>query len=272
MRAAVLLALALLPAVAVAQEVAPFEPVVREAAYIIEAPPDSVRAVVAEVWPDVLLTGARPDEAAPWTAYIRAHERGTYLHFTHLVSTLEDASESALYARLGALRDSLARSSLSARIRQLPADGDLSCLDIRLPKPQFSETKRVTAEGDTVRFAIVDSMPELLPNTVDGMAALQERAVHPEALKRQGVEGRVFVQFIVDERGVPICPEVARGVHPILDKIAVDAVSIARFRNMRVRGPSSKVKFSLPVSFCPNGLQPSSEPYNLTRCSSSPGR
>ena len=265
MRAALLFLLALLPAATVAQEVAPFEPVVREAAYIIEAPPDSVRAIVAEVWPDVLLAGARPDEAAPWTAYIRAHERGTYLHLTHLASTLDDASGSALYARISSLRDSLARSPLSARIRQLPADGDLSCLDVSLPTPRPSNETRVTAEGDTVRFPI-ENPPELFPNMEDGMAALQERAVYPEALKRQGVEGRVFVVLVVDERGFPTCLTVARGVHPVLDRIAVDAVSSVRFRPGRARGPSPKFKFSMPVDFCLNGLQRSNELYKPARC------
>ena len=268
-RGALLVLLALLPAAAWAQDYAPFEPVVRAHAYIVEAPADLVRALAGRIWPDVPFTEADPDRTARWTVYVAEHERGSHVRLAHYVTSRESLARGALFEQMRMLADSLARPPLSATTHSIPADGDLSCLDVLMPTPRFPNGAQVTAEGDTVRFAIVDRVPELLPNMQDGMAALQERAVYPEALKRQGVEGRVFVQFIVDERGgPPTCLVVARSVHPVLDDIAAEAVSTVRFRPLRhrTRRPPIQIKLAMPVDFCLNGLQRSNELYKPARC------
>lgn len=100
-----------------------------------------------------------------------------------------------------------------------------------------------TAEGEV--FVVVEDRPELK----GGMEALQQAIEYPEAAKQAGIEGRVFVQFIVDENGDVVNPKVTRGVHEALDRAALDAVKGLSFEPGKQQGEAVKVKMALPVTF-----------------------
>ncbi len=94
-------------------------------------------------------------------------------------------------------------------------------------------------------FIIVEQMPEL----IGGLAALEEHITYTPIAKRAGVEGRVFLQFVVSKEGTPENIQVIRGVGAGLDEAAVEAVSKVRFIPGRQRGEAVPVKMSLPVVF-----------------------
>lgn len=94
-------------------------------------------------------------------------------------------------------------------------------------------------------FVVVEEMPEI----VGGLASIQEKLVYPELAKEAGVEGRVIVQFIVDEAGRVVDPVVVRGIGSGLDEAALTAVRSAEFVPGKQRGEAVKVKMSLPVTF-----------------------
>ena len=256
MRYGFLLVLALLPTAAWAQEFAPFEPYVDAYTLIVEAPVDTVRAVAAQVWPDVLITGARPDRAAPWTAEIGSHYLGSYVRLVHLVQRREEMASGAIGERMRTLLETVRAAPLSANAYQLPANGDFACLDRWAKADSLMAERAASATGDVFTRP---RPPDLLPNQADGMRALHERLVYPEAAQRQGIEGRVFVQFIIDRQGYPACLRVARGVHPLLDDAAVEAVAGVRFIPPWGNAPKhyKPIGFSLPVTF--RLSQPSAE-------------
>lgn len=256
MRFSFLLALALLTATTWAQEVAPFEPFVEEATLIVEAPVEEVRALATQVWPDVLITGARPDQAAPWTAEIAPYERGSHVRLVHLVQRREEMASGAIGERMDALSKAVKAAPLHANAYRLPAGGDLACID------QWAKADSLLAEMVETTTDDIFSRPrppDLLPNQADGMQALHERLVYPEAAKRQGIEGRVFVKLIIDRQGHPVCLGVARGVHPLLDSAAVEAVAGVRFVPPWGNAPRlyKPIGFSLPITF--RLAQPSAE-------------
>ena len=92
---------------------------------------------------------------------------------------------------------------------------------------------------------VVQNQPEL----VGGMSALQESISYPETAQEAGVEGRVIVQFIVDQDGNVMNPKVTRGVQEALDQAALDAVTAQEFEPGKQRGEAVKVQMSLPVTF-----------------------
>lgn len=100
--------------------------------------------------------------------------------------------------------------------------------------------------GDcTDYFRVVDNMP-----TLDGgLAALQKTVHYPAAAKKAGVEGRVTVQFIVNEEGRVVCPSVIRGIGSGCDQAAVDAVLKAKFTPGTQNGTPVRVQYSLPIVF-----------------------
>ncbi|MFV1981520.1 MAG: energy transducer TonB [Rhodothermia bacterium] len=110
---------------------------------------------------------------------------------------------------------------------------------INLPPPP------PVADAEPEIFVVVEQMPEL----IGGIAGLQKRVTYPEIAKKAGVEGTVFLQFIVDEKGNVVDPVVMRGIGAGCDEAALKAIRTAKFKPGRQRGKPVKVKFSLPVRF-----------------------
>ena len=104
----------------------------------------------------------------------------------------------------------------------------------------------VAPEDDPDRvFVLVQQEPVL----IGGVAALQSAAEYPEAARRAGIEGRVIVQFVVDERGNVVDPVVVRSPNDLLSEAALTEVRTLKFTPGQQRGRPVKVRFSLPVTF-----------------------
>lgn len=94
-------------------------------------------------------------------------------------------------------------------------------------------------------FMVVEEQPEL----IGGMSALNEEVEYPDFARKAGIEGRVFVQFVVDENGNVTQPTVLRSPHKLLSEEALRVVKEMKFKPGKQRGKSVKVKMSLPVTF-----------------------
>ena len=105
---------------------------------------------------------------------------------------------------------------------------------------QSAEVRR-----DTIVYEVVEDMPE----PIGGLAALQAEVRYPQLARRAGIEGRVYVQFIVDEEGRVQNAQVVRGVGSGLDEEALRIVQQARFRPGRQSGEVVKVRMNLPITF-----------------------
>lgn len=94
-------------------------------------------------------------------------------------------------------------------------------------------------------FVVVEQMPQLQ----GGIGQLQQKVNYPEMARRAGIEGRVTIQFIVNEQGRVENPRVVRGIGGGCDEEALRVVSQARFVPGLQRGRPVKVQFSLPIVF-----------------------
>lgn len=94
-------------------------------------------------------------------------------------------------------------------------------------------------------FVNVEQRPEL----IGGLDSLRQHIQYPEEARAAGIEGRVLVQFVVDERGRVIDPKVVRGLGYGLDAEALRVIQQARFRPGMKQGRSVKVQMSLPITF-----------------------
>jgi protein TonB len=94
-------------------------------------------------------------------------------------------------------------------------------------------------------FEVAETPPEL----IGGLAALQARVVYPEIAIMAGIEGRVHVQFVVDERGRVIDPIILRSPSDILSEAAIKAVLGCQFSPGLQRGRPVRVRYSVPVNF-----------------------
>src|SRR6056297_2951672 len=109
------------------------------------------------------------------------------------------------------------------------------------PSPASGEGN--AAEEDF--FVVVEEMPEL----IGGLVSIQRDINYPEIARRAGSEGRVYVQFIVNENGNVEDPRVIRGIGGGADEEALRAVKQAKFKPGVQRGQPVRVQYSLPLVF-----------------------
>jgi len=114
-------------------------------------------------------------------------------------------------------------------------------VDLPPPPPPAEEEE----EEEPEIFVIVEQSPEL----IGGLAGLQKKIRYPEIAKKAGVEGRVYLQFVVDEQGNVHDPIVTRGIGAGCDEEAIRAILDAKFKPGKQRGKAVKVKMSLPITF-----------------------
>lgn len=121
-------------------------------------------------------------------------------------------------------------------------DFDEPITDLPPPPPAEEEPEE---EPEPEVFVVVENMPEL----IGGLSAIQKDIKYPEIARKAGVQGRVIVQFVVDEQGNVVEPAVIRGIGAGCDEEALRVVRQAKFKPGKQRGKPVKVKMSLPITF-----------------------
>lgn len=120
-------------------------------------------------------------------------------------------------------------------------------LDLNAPlslPPEPAPVKKNDKKDNRI-FIVVQHMPVL----IGGLAKFQQSITYPELARKAGIEGRVYVQFVVDEHGNVIDPKVVRGIGGGCDEEALRAVRNAKFEPGLQRGRPVKVRCTLPVVF-----------------------
>ncbi|MFK7848778.1 MAG: energy transducer TonB [Rhodothermales bacterium] len=98
---------------------------------------------------------------------------------------------------------------------------------------------------ESLPFLLVEEMPELL----GGLAALLKEIRYPEMAKKAGVEGKVFVQFVVDKNGIVLNPQVVRSIGAGCDEEALRALAKMKFNPGKQRGMPVAVRMTIPTVF-----------------------
>lgn len=108
------------------------------------------------------------------------------------------------------------------------------------------KTEAHTADADTSKvYRVVDQMPKI----VGGVQAIYENISYPSAARRSGIEGRVFITFIVDEKGNVQQPKILRDIGGGCGDAAIAAIQEVKFTPGLKGGKAVKVQYSLPITF-----------------------
>lgn len=134
-------------------------------------------------------------------------------------------------------------------------DGEGKAQVVPSGAPRFEEP---IVDGEV--FVIVDTPPRMLPSQQEAMDAMKAAVVYPSVARQAGIEGRVIVQFVVDETGTVTDPFVVRGIGGGADKEAIRVVRMMRFTPGTQRGQAVKVQMTLPVTFRLGGEETGATP------------
>ncbi len=114
----------------------------------------------------------------------------------------------------------------------------------------------VVAHGDTC-VTTCEVMPEY-PGGVERLYAfLSANARYPKEARKQWIEGKVHVSFVIEKDGTVSSVKLVRGVHPLLDNEAIRVVStLEQWTPGTQFGKPVRVQFSMPIIFTLKGTPP----------------
>ena len=113
--------------------------------------------------------------------------------------------------------------------------------------PEVVEEEEVVEEQI---FQVVEEMPEFPGGMAECLKFLSQNIRYPTISQENGVQGRVIVQFVVNQDGSIVDPVVVRSVDPYLDKEALRVISMMpKWKPGKQRGKAVRVKYTVPVTF-----------------------
>ncbi len=99
-------------------------------------------------------------------------------------------------------------------------------------------------------FFIVEEMPEFPGGEMALRQFIANAIKYPVIAQENGIQGKVYVSFVVGKDGQVSDAKVLRGVDPSLDKEAIRVVnSLPRWKPGKQQGKTVRVSFSVPISF-----------------------
>ena len=132
--------------------------------------------------------------------------------------------------------------------------------EITIVKQDIIEIYDIEEEvEDSPIFTIVEEMPIFMPHKCKskekGDGELQKyiakHVVYPKEALRDSIQGKVYVEFVVNTIGKVTNAKIVRGIAPILDKEALVVIrSLPDFSHGLQRGKSVRVKYTVPIVFC----------------------
>ncbi len=135
---------------------------------------------------------------------------------------------------------------VDAKLADFNLDADL-LTDVDV-KPYMQEEK---GSDDEEIFVVVEDMPSFMGGSLENFRQwVAQNLRYPEAAQEAGIQGKVFVKFVIDKNGNVTDVTVIKGVHPLLDQEAVRVIkSSPKWKPGMQRGRPAKVQFSIPVVF-----------------------
>lgn len=107
--------------------------------------------------------------------------------------------------------------------------------------------------AEDVIFTIVEDQPGFPGGDEARMRFLQENLRYPTMARESGIQGTVFVTFVVERDGSVTDVRILRGVGGGLDEEAVRVVRMMpRWNPGRQRGQPVRVQFNMPIRFMLN--------------------
>lgn len=109
----------------------------------------------------------------------------------------------------------------------------------------------VAESNDDDKIFTVVEQPAEYPGGLEAMYKyLQKNVKYPASARRMGVEGSVFVSFVVDREGKISDPQIVKGISADCDKEAIRVVStMPPWKPGKQNGRAVKSRFVLPIKF-----------------------
>ncbi len=114
--------------------------------------------------------------------------------------------------------------------------------------PEQVEVAEATKEPEV--FTVVEDMPEFPGGQAELFKYLQKNLEYPPLAKENNIQGRVVIEFVVDENGKITNPRVVKDIGWGCGEAALKVVkSMPRWKPGKQRNKPVSVRYNLPVRF-----------------------
>ncbi len=104
-------------------------------------------------------------------------------------------------------------------------------------------------QNDTI-YPVVDDMPSFPGGDEARIRFITENIKYPELARKKGIQGRVFVTFVIEKDGQISNVKVIRGIGSGCDEEAVRVISMMpKWKPGMQNGKTVRVQFNMPIKF-----------------------
>ncbi len=102
--------------------------------------------------------------------------------------------------------------------------------------------------GEENIFMVVEDMPQFPGGNVTKWIA--KNVKYPQLAQENGIQGKVFIKFVIEKDGSITDVQVSRGVDASLDREAVRVIkAMPKWKPGKQRGKAVRVSYTLPINF-----------------------
>jgi len=140
------------------------------------------------------------------------------------------------------------------RVKSLFSDNpdfetDYDSLENVLILKKQNKTSEIDIEPDEI-FYVVEDMPEFPGGEMALRKEITTRVQYPEIAVEKGIQGKVFVSFVVAKNGKITNAKIARGVDPALDEEALRVINaLPGWEPGTQKGEAVNVSYTVPINF-----------------------
>ena len=104
-------------------------------------------------------------------------------------------------------------------------------------------------EVDTAIYIFVEKKPEPVNGFEGFYKDVSERTKYPRKARQLEVEGKVYIEFVVNKKGEPTDFKVMKGIGSGCDEEAMRVIALSKWEPGKQRGKPVRVKMVMPIAF-----------------------
>ena len=133
-------------------------------------------------------------------------------------------------------------------------DEELEIMDTEMSQEDIVDFSNMVFEEETRDegeiFMIVEEMPEFPGGTEALQKYLAQSVRYPVIAQENGIQGRVYIQFVINQNGEVTNATILRGVDPSLDREALRVVeAMPKWKPGKQRNRPVRVSYTVPINF-----------------------
>lgn len=133
-------------------------------------------------------------------------------------------------------------------------DEELEIMDTEMSQDDIVDFSNMVFEEETRDegeiFMIVEEMPEFPGGTEALQKYLAQSVRFPVIAQENGIQGRVYIQFVINQNGEVTNATILRGVDPSLDREALRVVeAMPKWKPGKQRNRPVRVSYTVPINF-----------------------